>query len=59
MLCGCSLRYHSHIFLHQGEYLLVVIGVLVAPAPKPKPLFKIEPDIKKEDIKIKDNVQNN
>ena len=24
------LRYHSHILLHQGEYLLVVLGVLVA-----------------------------
>ena len=32
MLCGCSLRYHSHILLHQGEYLLVVLGVLVAHA---------------------------
>ena len=29
LLCGCSLRYHSHILLHQGEYLLVVLGVLV------------------------------
>ena len=32
LLCGCSLRYHSHILLHQGEYLLVVLGVLVAHA---------------------------